>query len=123
VLCEALPSLLGDRELLKELFTHLISNGIVFRKSHTKQIVHIAARQTHVETTIEVQDNGMGIESKCHSHVFNIFGRLNPQDQFPGDGLGLAMCRRIMELHDGSIRIQSSSSEGTVFSLAFQRIR
>jgi light-regulated signal transduction histidine kinase (bacteriophytochrome) len=112
---EHLPPLHGNSSLIAQLFYNLIENGIKYRGAEQPQITisHSICDDAMVE--IAVQDNGMGIESIHHERIFEIFRRLHTQEEFPGTGIGLALCKRIVENHGGSIHLSSEPGAGSTF--------
>ncbi|MBA3681149.1 MAG: GHKL domain-containing protein [Bacteroidetes bacterium] len=110
-----LPTLnLYDNEM-RQLFQNLISNAIKFRNSETKPKINISAKQQQGEWIFSVQDNGIGIEEIYHANIFNIFERLHNHKDYEGSGIGLANCKKIIELHQGEIKVESKLGQGTRF--------
>jgi PAS domain S-box-containing protein len=109
-----LPSVLGDRSQLVQLFMNLISNGIKYHGAEPPR-VHASARVTDGKWTITLRDNGIGIAPKHHERIFEIFQRLHTRRAYPGTGIGLAVCRRVVEHHGGSIGVDSSPGQGAAF--------
>ncbi len=114
VTSEGLPSLLGDDGQLVQLFQNLISNAIKFHGTAVPQ-VHISARRGDEAWVFAVRDNGIGIEPKFFSRLFVVFQRLHTQDEYPGNGIGLAIAKRIVERHGGQIWIESALGQGSTF--------
>jgi PAS domain S-box-containing protein len=109
-----LPEVTGDRSQLVQLLLNLVDNAIKYRGSAAPQI-HIAAQDKADEWLFEVRDNGIGIAPKHQQQVFEIFKRLHDQKEYPGTGIGLAMCRRVVGRHGGKIWVESQAGEGSVF--------
>jgi two-component system, chemotaxis family, sensor kinase Cph1 len=99
---------------MAQLFQNLIQNGIKFRKGGAPKI-EIAANRTSNGWMFYVRDNGMGFDMQFQDRIFMIFQRLHGRDEFPGTGLGLAVCKRIAERHGGKIWAESVEGEGTTF--------
>ena len=121
---DPLPELEGDRAQLTRLLQNLIGNALKFR-GETPPRVHIEARRVDDRThppmwRLAVRDNGIGIEAKYAERIFTMFQRLHTREQFPGMGIGLAVCKRIVERHGGTIGVDSRPGEGTTihFTLA-----
>jgi light-regulated signal transduction histidine kinase (bacteriophytochrome) len=93
----------GDPTLLRQLFMNLIGNALKFRSEQTPR-VHISSEAAGELWSITVQDNGIGIDPRYAEKVFAIFSRLHARDQYEGTGIGLALCRKIVEFHGGTIR-------------------
>ena len=115
----ALPVVMGDDVQLAQLFQNLIANAIKF---HGKQPpdIHISAQSQGSSWTITVRDNGIGISPEHRDRVFVIFQRLHNRAQYSGTGIGLAVCKKIVEHHGGSISVQPAPEGGSVFSFALR---
>lgn len=114
VIQPGMPEIVGDRVRLNLLFTNLISNGLKFNRSPRPRVeVEWADLGAYWEFT--VSDNGIGIDPRYHDHIFDLFFRLNSKDEFDGTGTGLNLCRRIVEEHRGTIRLESESGKGCRF--------
>lgn len=111
----ALPEINGDRTQLVQLLLNLIGNGIKYRRDRTP-LVHVSAKRGDREWVFSVADNGIGIDSKHHEKVFEVFKRLHTQVEYSGTGIGLSVCRRVVERHGGKIWITSALGEGSTFS-------
>jgi signal transduction histidine kinase len=108
----ALPVVNGDRALLELLFAQLIDNALKFQPG-VAPVVSIAATTTGEECEIRVSDRGIGIDAQHLTRIFEPFQRLHPTGRFPGTGIGLAICRKIVHLHGGNIFAQSVPGTGT----------
>jgi signal transduction histidine kinase len=111
---EPLPTLMAERDTLVLVFAHLINNAIKFRRTEPPR-VHITARRIGDLWTIAVQDNGIGIEAQYIGRLFVIFRRLHNRTRYPGTGIGLALCKRIIERHGGRIWLESEPGVGSTF--------
>ena len=98
--------------MLATLFTNLISNAVKFRRPDVPSRVHISCRQVDATFEISCVDNGIGIEREFAEKVFVIFQRLHPRDAYPGTGIGLAVAKKIVEYHGGTIRIDEGAADG-----------
>ncbi len=112
-----LPALLADRTQMIQLFQNLISNGIKFR-GEEPPCIHISAEQKEKEWVLSVRDNGIGIDSRHFTSVFDIFQRLHDSSKYPGNGIGLATCKKIVENHGGRIWVESCPGKGSTFKFA-----
>lgn len=109
-----LPQVFGDKTQLLQLFQNLIANAIKYRGLQPPE-VQIEARYREGEWLFSVQDNGIGIDPKHGDRIFQIFQRLHTREEYPGTGIGLAICKRIVERHRGHIWVESEPSRGAVF--------
>jgi chemotaxis family two-component system sensor kinase Cph1 len=112
----ALPEMFGNRQQILQLFQNLISNGIKYRSDKPPEIQISAAKSNSGHWLFSVSDNGTGLEMKHAEKIFQPFQRLHNKDQYPGTGLGLTMCKRIVELHGGRIWVESELGRGSTFS-------
>lgn len=113
---EPLPIVMGDQTQLIQLFQNLIANAIKFRQLETPK-VQIKAIQQANKWLISVSDNGIGIEAEYFERIFIIFQRLHSRREYPGTGIGLAVCQKIVERHGGDIWLESTLGVGTTFYL------
>lgn len=112
--CDALPSVRADESQLTMLLQNLVSNALKFCRADQPRI-HVAAEKKGREQIISVADNGIGISREFMDKIFVIFQRLHTQEEFPGTGLGLAVCKRIVQRHQGRIWVASEQGKGSVF--------
>ncbi len=108
----ALPTVPGDLSQLTQLLQNLVENGLKFRGAAAPE-VRLDASDVGDRWQISVRDNGIGIAPSHHERIFEVFRRLHAGDQFPGTGIGLALCRRIVQRHGGQIWVQSTPGLGT----------
>ncbi len=111
---DELPTVRVDASQIARLFQNLIGNAIKFR-SGENPCVHVSAKKEGDQWVFSVRDNGIGIESQYHERIFEIFRRLHGREEYPGTGIGLALCRRIAERHDGRIWVESQEGKGSTF--------
>ncbi len=109
-----LPIIHGDQTHLTRVLQNLIANAIKFRSDKTPHII-ISAKKMNDNWKITVSDNGIGIEEKYFDVIFNAFKRLHPMGKYEGSGIGLAICRKIIERHGGEIHAESQMGHGTKF--------
>lgn len=100
---------------IRLLFQNLISNALKFRKENTAPTVTIEAKETKEYWQFKVTDNGIGIEEKYFEQIFQIFRRLHTSEEYSGFGIGLAHCKKIVDIHNGKIWIKSEVNKGTSF--------
>ena len=109
-----LPQVMADQTQLAQVFQNLISNAIKFR-GQTQPLIHVSARKEDDHWLFSVKDNGIGIEPRHKEKVFVIFQRLHTREEYPGTGIGLALCERIIKRHGGEIWFDSRLGEGSTF--------
>ena len=112
---EELPTLQANPSQMKQLLQNLITNAIKFSHPHPP-LIHINAIRNDQFWTISVQDNGIGIEPQYAQRIFVIFKRLHPQQDYPGTGIGLSICQKIVQRHGGRIWVNSEQGVGSTFS-------
>jgi light-regulated signal transduction histidine kinase (bacteriophytochrome) len=117
---DPLPTVTGDAHQLSLLLQNLIGNAIKFRGDAPPEI-HVGATTTDDTWEISVQDNGIGIDREYSERVFQVFQRLHSREEYPGTGVGLAVCRRIVERHGGHIWVESEPGQGTTFRFTLPR--
>jgi len=110
-----LPQIYAYETELRLLFQNLISNGIKFKDPNKSPEIVINAKQNKCETTFTIKDNGIGIDPKYNEKIFTIFQRLHKRNEYEGTGIGLAHCRKIAELHNGNIWVESEIGKGSTF--------
>jgi signal transduction histidine kinase len=111
---DPLPTVMGDDFQLGQLFQNLLGNAIKYRNSKAPQ-VHVSCKKEIGKWVFSVNDNGIGIDPQYHERVFTIFQRLHTKEQYPGSGIGLAICKKIVERHGGKIWIESELGKGSTF--------
>jgi signal transduction histidine kinase len=114
---EPLPVVEGDESALAEVFQNLIGNAIKYRKPDCPLNIHISSRRTARETVISVRDNGQGFRPEYAENIFGLFKRLHGRNT-PGSGIGLAVCRAIVERHGGRIWAEGEEGKGATFNFA-----
>lgn len=110
-----LPELFAYERELMQLFQNLINNAIKFKKPDVRPEIKVGCNETKSGYEFYVADNGIGIDSKYHSRIFNMFQRLHKAEAYEGHGVGLANCKKIIELHGGKIWVESEPGHGTTF--------
>jgi PAS domain S-box-containing protein len=114
---DPLPEVLADEMQLVQLFQNLIGNAIKYQNSGTPKI-HIAASNGGKQYSFSVQDNGLGIDPQYFERIFGLFQRLHKREEFAGTGIGLAICKKIVERHGGQISVESQLGSGSTFRFA-----
>lgn len=111
---DKLPTFLGNETHFIQLFQNLIGNAIKFHGDATPR-VHVSAVKQHDEWVFSVKDNGIGIDPQYKDRIFMIFQRLHARDKYPGTGIGLSICKRIVETQGGHIWVESELNKGSTF--------
>ncbi len=110
-----LPMITGDATLVTELFQNLIANALKFRVKDRPPTIEIDTVRMNGNVVIGVRDNGIGISDDARKQIFEPFRRLNPRNEFDGSGIGLSICRKVVERHGGTIWVEASEHEGSHF--------
>lgn len=111
--CGKLPCLEADQNMMIQLFQNLIANGIKFSKGAPR--IHISCKSEKKHYIISVRDEGIGIDHQYFEKIFGIYKRLVPRDEYEGTGIGLAICKKILENHNGKIWVESETGKGSTF--------
>ncbi|WP_127127666.1 sensor histidine kinase [Pseudoflavitalea rhizosphaerae] len=112
---EPLPQITGYKTEMKQLFQNLVSNSIKFRKNNSDPVITVKAEKDNGSWTFSFKDNGIGINTAFHEKIFVLFKRLHKRSDYEGTGIGLAYCKKIVELHGGKIWVESVPDEGCTF--------
>jgi PAS domain S-box-containing protein len=115
VTADPLPTVLGEPTQLHQVFQNLLANAIKFRRADQSPRVHVAASRRGAEWLFWVRDNGIGIERQYADRIFLVFQRLHTRREYPGTGIGLAICKKVVERHGGRIWLESEPGRGTTF--------
>jgi len=116
IISPELPVINANHLQMTQLFQNLISNAIKFRKTDEKPVVKISFQKTNDEWLFSVNDNGIGIEKEFSDRIFVIFQRLHNFAEYPGTGIGLAICKKILEKIGGHIWVESEPGKGSTFN-------
>jgi PAS domain S-box-containing protein len=114
VTCDSLPAITSNAVELTQVFQNLIGNAVKF-KGERKPEIHVGARRQPGRWLFTVRDNGIGIDPQFAERIFMIFQRLHTREQYPGTGIGLAVCKKIVERHGGRIWVESEPGKGSTF--------
>jgi len=115
-----LPAVLADPRQLMQLFQNLIGNAVKYRNDRTPEI-HVAAKPNGDQWVFSVQDNGIGIAPQHSERIFQMFQRLHTTNEYQGTGIGLAICRKIVERHGGKIWVEAQPGKGSTFVFTIPR--
>jgi len=119
---DPLPTVLADDMQLAQLFQNLIGNALKFRAASVPRI-HVSAAEKDSEWEIALADNGIGIEPQYYERIFMVFQRLHNKTEYPGTGIGLAICKKVVERHGGRLWVESRLGEGSTFRFTFPKGR
>jgi len=121
---ESLPTIEGDPSQLRQVFSNLLSNSLKFTDPATTPVISIANDRANEGENVSpdticivVKDNGIGFDEQYKDRIFNLFQRLHGKDEYSGTGIGLAICRKIVERHGGAIEVRSEIGRGTEFKI------
>jgi light-regulated signal transduction histidine kinase (bacteriophytochrome) len=112
--CDPLPTIIADEAQMELLLQNLVSNALKFSGSPPAEI-HLSAEESEEEWTISVRDSGIGIDPEASDRIFVMFQRLHTEKEIPGTGIGLAICKRIVDRHGGKIWVESEQLLGATF--------
>ena len=115
LVCDPLPTVWGDEMQLVELFQNLLGNALKFRRPETPPCLRVSVVREGAQWRFAVKDNGIGFDTKYGERIFGMFQRLHSVAEYEGTGIGLALCRRIVERHRGRMWAESSPGEGATF--------
>ena len=115
VTADELPELYGDPVQIAQLLENLIANAIKFRQDDDAPRIHVSCHRSDDRWEVSVADNGIGIRPRYHDRIFGMFKRAHKRSKYPGTGIGLAMCSKIVERHGGTIWVESQVGEGSTF--------
>jgi PAS domain S-box-containing protein len=118
---DALPAVMADEMQLTQLFQNLVGNAIKYQKSGAPRVHVSAAMNGDEKWTFAVKDNGLGIDPQYFERIFGMFQRLHKREEFAGTGIGLAICKKIVERHGGSISVESNPGHGSTFRFALAK--
>jgi signal transduction histidine kinase len=122
VLVENLPTLTVDAPQIEAVFQQLVSNGLRFQNKGTVPRLRIWAEEHKDDWVLSVKDNGIGIDPQYFDRIFLIFKRLHSRADYPGDGIGLALCQRVVERHGGRIWVESEPGQGAIFRFSLPKL-
>jgi light-regulated signal transduction histidine kinase (bacteriophytochrome) len=114
IMRDPLPTLRVDAGQIAQVFQNLIGNALKFRGERPPEI-HVSAQRKEGQWVLAVRDNGIGIEPQYFERIFLVFQRLHTRQHYPGTGIGLAICKKIVERHDGTIWVESKPDQGSTF--------
>ncbi|MEJ0104148.1 MAG: ATP-binding protein [Bacteroidota bacterium] len=121
VTVSVLPTLYGYASL-KSVFRNLIGNAVKYTKKDELPVVTITCKDTGKEYLFSIKDNGIGIEAKYKERIFIIFQRLHTRNEYAGTGIGLSICKKVVELHGGKITVESEPGKGSEFNFTIPKI-
>ncbi len=110
-----MPIVMADPSQLEQVFVNLIGNAIKYRRPAASPVITVSARREDGWWEFGVADNGIGIEAEYFDRIFKMFRRLHTHDEYEGTGIALAVVKKIVERHGGTIRAESTPGEGSTF--------
>ena len=116
-----MPKVKGDTSQLIRLFQNLIDNAIKFKAPDRQPEIKICVEERAEDFVFSIKDNGIGIEDKFYNRIFVIFQRLHTRNEYEGTGIGLAVCKKIVERHGGEIWVESKRNEGSSFFFSIKK--
>jgi signal transduction histidine kinase len=116
------PTIKTNKMLISQVFQNLIGNALKFRKADVAPIININVEENESQFIFSVKDNGIGIPAKLQSKIYDIFSRLHTQEQYEGSGIGLAICKKIIQILQGEIWLESEVGSGTTFYFSIPKI-
>lgn len=114
-------SFFGDKELMKKLLAHLLDNAIKFQPTGQAPVIQVRVSQTASTSTLSIQDNGIGFDPKWTDRTMELFQRLHSTKDYPGNGLGLAICKKIVDMHKGEISFHTDTGAGCLVKVVINR--
>ncbi len=114
-------SILADRTRIRQLFQNLVANAIKFIPAERTPRIHISCKEESKQWHFSIQDNGIGIDPEYHEKIFLLFKKLHANEQYEGTGIGLAMCKKIVDQHKGKIWVESKKGNGTTFHFTIKK--
>lgn len=118
---DQLPLIQGAEIPIQQLFQNLVNNAIKYHTPGVTPLVHISCKDLESKWQFTIQDNGIGINEEFQDNIFNIFQRLHTQDEYTGTGIGLAIAKKIVENHQGSMWVKSKEGEGSSFHFTIKK--
>jgi signal transduction histidine kinase len=114
-IADDLPTVMGDRTLLSQIFANLLDNALTYHRADVPARVSVAHQAEAKTVIICVSDNGIGIPPEHHEKIFNIFQRLHSEEEYPGTGIGLATVKKSVEMLGGQLWVESEVGQGSAF--------
>lgn len=118
---DEMPYVSGNKTQLYQLLQNLIVNGLKYRKPNINPHVHVGIEESYDQWKFSIKDNGIGIEERHFNKIFDIFRRLHRKEEYVGTGIGLAICKKIVERHGGEIWVESKEGEGSTFYFTIKK--
>ncbi len=112
--------ILADKDLVIKLFYNILDNALKFN-NNIEQMIEIDAKENDNQWEFSIKDNGMGIDREYHGKIFGIFQKLHNHSEYPGSGIGLAICEKIVNSHKGRIWIDSDAGKGATFHVSIKK--
>ncbi len=116
-----LPTIIGNKAQFLQLFQNLIQNGIKYQDMHCQPTIHISCTELERVWKFSISDNGIGIESRHHDKIFDVFQRLHRTTEYSGTGIGLSICKKVVESYGGEIYVDSEPHKGATFYFTLRK--
>ena len=116
-----MPTVTGDTYQLVNLFENILDNALKFTSLNSPPLISVSVTESDGKFIFEVKDNGIGIDNKFHKRIFAIFQRLHTRGEYEGTGIGLAVCKKIVERHGGEIWVESEPGNGSAFYFSIKK--
>ena len=118
---EDLPIVMGNKTQLYQLFQNLVNNGLKYQKPDASPHVHVSVQEKPKHWEFTIKDNGIGMEQRHLRKIFDVFQRLHLKEEYAGTGVGLSICKKVVERHGGQIKVTSEVGEGSAFIFTLQK--
>ena len=120
---DPLPTIEGNKTQIYQLMQNLVNNGLKYQEPDEAPHIHISAEDLGHNWGISVKDNGIGIDPKYHNKIFEVFQRLHRRTEYAGTGIGLSICKKVVEKHKGKLSVSSAKGQGSTFTFTIPKVQ